>query len=67
MNTDRVIRQVLGDEVPAEGEEPCVICFTNKKKVAFNCGHMCTCIACSQQLKRNWGQCPICRGPIYVS
>ncbi|CAL9051277.1 unnamed protein product [Musa banksii] len=37
----------------------CPICLTNKKDLAFGCGHMC-CRECGQNLSR----CPICRATI---
>ena len=35
----------------------CSICLDNNVAVVFNCGHMCSCNACSVRLD----QCPICR------
>jgi len=37
--------------------EQCSICMDNKKCVAFDCGHVCTCFACATQVR----QCPLCR------
>jgi E3 ubiquitin-protein ligase RGLG len=41
-----------------EGLE-CPVCLTDKKDMAFNCGHQ-TCRQCSESLTN----CPICRQPI---
>lgn len=43
--------------VPAE--QVCPICLTNRKDLAFNCGHM-TCRACGTAIST----CPLCREPI---
>jgi E3 ubiquitin-protein ligase RGLG len=37
----------------------CPVCLTDKKDMAFNCGHQ-TCRQCSESLTN----CPICRQPI---
>ena len=38
----------------------CSICLENNSAVVFNCGHMCSCNACSQRVDT----CPICRARI---
>ncbi|XP_072994566.1 E3 ubiquitin-protein ligase RGLG4-like [Typha latifolia] len=42
-----------------EQNQACPICLTNRKDLAFGCGHMC-CRECGQNLSR----CPICRAAI---
>jgi len=37
----------------------CVVCWSAPRNVAFSCGHVSSCDACSPRLK----QCPICRQP----
>lgn len=48
---------------PAQGEEAsCTICLENKAIIAFNCGHKCTCVACSKTLcTQENPKCPQCR------
>jgi len=49
------------DQVAETPVEECKICTVNKRCIAFQpCGHLQTCVSCSQNLKL----CPICRGPI---
>lgn len=50
--------------IPPSDDEPtkvvelqCVVCMENKKCIAFNCGHLCSCHACSRELDT----CPMCR------
>eukprot|EP00053_Salpingoeca_punica_P008959 m.80086 g.80086 ORF g.80086 m.80086 type:complete len:336 (-) comp14822_c0_seq1:21-1028(-) len=58
-------------EVPAEElQAACVVCLSAPKNVVLlNCGHVCVCAGCAQQLQA----CPICRAgiarinPIFVS
>jgi hypothetical protein len=38
----------------------CSICMENKKNTLFNCGHLCSCRACSERLET----CPVCRAGI---
>lgn len=35
----------------------CVVCLEKKKRVRFDCGHVSTCIKCSESLDK----CPVCR------
>eukprot|EP00897_Mesotaenium_endlicherianum_P008550 jgi/Mesen1/7723/ME000407S06940 len=44
---------------PQESEYLCPICLTNRKNMAFQCGHQ-TCHECGATLR----DCPICRAPI---
>ncbi|CDW83637.1 von willebrand factor type a domain containing protein [Stylonychia lemnae] len=52
------------DEECPQGQEPCALCLTNKRKIFYNCGHLCTCLACDLKLRGFRGQCPICRETI---
>lgn len=48
------------DQEPDEDRvtDLCVVCLEQPCGSVFaQCGHMCTCVGCSQQLQR----CPICR------
>ena len=60
----------LGAVAPAAQPEAlealCVVCMDAPKQYAIRpCMHMCTCEACTQQLKeQNAQNCPVCRGPI---
>jgi hypothetical protein len=54
--TDRIIRPVEDEKTQVE-ELKCGVCLDNKRCIAFNCGHFCTCNACSQELDT----CPVCR------
>jgi len=47
------------DEPVEEGEIACSICFENRLKVSFECGH-CSCSACSKKMKDCWA----CKKPI---
>ncbi len=42
--------------------EQCTICLNNKKRIAFGCGHICSCNECSLRLEK----CPLCRAEINV-
>lgn len=45
-----------------ENEEMCVVCLTNPREcVVLNCGHVCLCLDCVEDLPRP-RKCPICRG-----
>jgi hypothetical protein len=38
----------------------CSICMENKRNTLFNCGHLCSCRACSENLQT----CPVCRADV---
>jgi len=43
----------------------CVVCLTNPKDTALiPCRHMCLCLECAQEFKKNYSSCPICREPV---
>ncbi|XP_078310194.1 uncharacterized protein LOC111136285 isoform X2 [Crassostrea virginica] len=43
----------------------CVVCRDEvSNSVIYNCGHMCICQACGNQLKNRNSTCPVCRAPI---
>jgi len=43
----------------------CVICCEHSvDTVLYQCGHMCVCNGCGQQLKMDGHNCPMCRAPI---
>ena len=43
-------------------DKQCVICFTNDKDtVVLPCRHMCLCMPCSQVIRHQQNNCPICR------
>jgi hypothetical protein len=48
-------------------DRTCVVCLERPKRVAYNCGHLCTCERCNQALLNlagNRAQCPMCRTQI---
>lgn len=46
------------EDVETEDEKfQCVVCMSNKRIIAFNCGHLSCCNGCSQRLEK----CPICQ------
>ncbi|TNV77593.1 hypothetical protein FGO68_gene1888 [Halteria grandinella] len=54
------------DERVAEGEadSACYVCMENKRRVAFQCGHLCVCIRCKEvlvRMERGRRRCPVCR------
>jgi E3 ubiquitin-protein ligase MUL1 len=49
-------------EEEKEEEKSCVICFDSKSEIAFDCGHVCTCKSCSENVQI----CPICRKHITI-
>ncbi|KAJ4884739.1 Ca(2)-dependent phospholipid-binding protein (Copine) family [Raphanus sativus] len=53
------IRTELPSPASDEDTQNCPICLTNRKDVAFGCGHM-TCRDCGSRISN----CPICRVPI---
>jgi hypothetical protein len=63
--------EVLGEEVNVpekiyESEE-CMICMENECEIIFaQCGHLCTCQGCADELKTNSRilKCIMCRQPI---
>jgi len=43
----------------------CVVCCEREvDTVLYQCGHMCVCVTCGQQLKMDGHTCPMCRAPI---
>jgi len=40
-----------------DNNDDCCICMSSEKNIVFNCGHLYTCLACSNKIKT----CPICR------
>eukprot|EP00347_Sterkiella_histriomuscorum_P014323 403361311 len=49
------------DEECPPGQDPCVVCLVNKRKIAYDCGHLCTCFACDYQIATTNNKCPNCR------
>lgn len=46
----------------------CLLCFDNYRQVAFlPCGHISCCVSCAETVRKQMGQCPICRQPIKES
>jgi hypothetical protein len=60
----------LETDVDANGEEVCVICFSEPVSVhlvhANETSHQCVCVACSDHLKAIGAPCPVCRAPIII-
>lgn len=38
----------------------CCVCMENKRNTMFNCGHLCSCRACSEKI----ANCPVCRADV---
>ena len=45
-------------------DDPCVVCLSHTKIIAFGCGHKQTCAECSRVLIRDSKPCPSCRQEI---
>ena len=59
--TESITETVIRPDTNIDMTVPkCSICLENNSAVVFNCGHMCSCNACSQRLDT----CPICRAGI---
>jgi hypothetical protein len=59
VTTKRIIPP-SNDEVASSEELKCPICMENKKCIAFDCNHLCSCNACARDLDT----CPMCRAKI---
>ena len=43
----------------------CIICLDkDTDTVLYQCGHMCLCYTCGEQLKQREAHCPMCRAPV---
>ena len=59
--TESITETVIRPDTNIDMTVPkCSICLENNSAVVFNCGHMCSCNACSQRVDT----CPICRAGI---
>ena len=59
--TESITETVIRPDTNIDMTVPkCSICLENNSAVVFNCGHMCSCNACSQRVDT----CPICRARI---
>ena len=65
----RVLKEVLAREQPSTTDDDadntlrsqeCVVCLNAPRAVAFGCGHLCCCEACSLDV----ADCPVCRTPV---
>ena len=46
-------------------ENLCIICYQERRNIAFGCGHMCYCSNCYDKIKiSNKNECPVCRKAI---
>jgi len=64
---ETMILQVLNDmtdNATEDATKQCIICLTNEKIIAFQCGHLKTCATCSKILVKDKKPCPICRAQI---
>ena len=55
------------ESVPVDAwEHQCTVCLEDPACVAiFPCGHNAFCGPCSIEFMKNYGICPLCRGPCY--
>ncbi len=45
-------------------DNPCVVCFVNRRTMTARCGHRCACFGCSARLAAAPDpRCPVCRAP----
>jgi hypothetical protein len=51
--------EVVDEEIDYNEQLSCVVCMTNKKKIAGGCGHLVVCGHCSIKIDK----CPTCRKP----
>ncbi|VFQ71540.1 unnamed protein product [Cuscuta campestris] len=43
----------------------CCLCSTRRiDSLLYRCGHMCTCLKCSEKLVQGKGNCPMCQAPV---
>jgi hypothetical protein len=48
-----------------ESEGKCVVCWVGDRCVVLlPCKHLALCVGCSELLKQNESDCPMCRGPV---
>merc|ERR1712079_126334 len=40
------------EEIRQQRDDTCTLCLTNKKNIAFPCGHVCCCDVCANKLQR---------------
>jgi hypothetical protein len=51
----------IKDTETKDEDRKCVICLTNERVIAFQCGHRKTCASCSLELVQTKKPCPMCR------
>jgi len=56
--------QEVKDTESKDESKHCIICQTNERIIAFNCGHKHTCASCSIVLIKGRKPCPSCRSEI---
>jgi len=45
----------------SNSEDLCVICMSERRCIAFGCGHLCYCSNCYNEIKDKSRNCPLCR------
>jgi len=61
------VQEAPKDEEVQEEDDSCAICFEGKKEALIApCGHISTCMNCTNSLKEKNQSCPICRGNIQM-
>ena len=52
-----------GEDTKAEasGQDACTVCYTNQKKIVYNCGHFMACFKCNIKIIDDDSKCPMCR------
>jgi hypothetical protein len=54
----------IKDTEAKDDASQCVVCLTNTKIIAFQCGHKHTCATCARELIETDAGCPVCRKEI---
>ena len=54
------LQRAKSDNTERAIEQECVVCFAERREVAFNCGHFVCCTTCGASLRK----CPHCMRPI---
>ena len=65
LDLEALPKQELGTKVDAAKRDVCVVCLdAPRDTMLFNCGHVCACAKCVDELRSRDFACPVCREPI---